>query len=103
MDDQFAVWATMQAQPGKEAAARAFLAEAARRLGDEPGTTSFRALDLGDGAFAIFNSFRDEAALMAHVQGEVAQWVQAQQPLLFTAPYAITRAPVFAQMHKRAA
>lgn len=103
MDDQFAVWATMQAQPDKEEAARDFLAEAARRLMAEPGTTSFRAMDLGDGAFAIFNSFKDEASLMAHVQGDTAKWVMDQQPLLFTAPYAITRASVFAQMHKRQA
>lgn len=101
MEDQFAVWATMRALQGKEDAARDFLAEASRRLMEEEGTTSFRAIDLGEGAFAIFNSFRDGAALEAHVHGETAQWVMAQQPLLFDAPYAITRGAVFAQMHKR--
>lgn len=101
MDDQFAVWATMQSLPGKEEDARAFLTEASRRLMAEEGTTSFRAIDLGEGIFAIFNSFRDAAALEAHVQGETAQWVMAQQPQLFDAPYAITRGQVFAQMHKR--
>jgi quinol monooxygenase YgiN len=61
--DQFAVWATMEAREGKEAEARAFLTEAARRLESEPGTTSFRAMQLGEREFAIFNSFEDEAAL----------------------------------------
>jgi quinol monooxygenase YgiN len=103
MDDQFAVWATMRALPGKKGDARAFLSEACRRLMAEDGTTSFRAIDIGDGSFAIFNSFRDAAALEAHVHGETAQWVMEQQPLLFDAPYAITRGAVFAQMHKRGA
>jgi quinol monooxygenase YgiN len=101
MDDQFAVWATMKAQPGKEEAARLFLTEASRRLAEEPGTTSVRAMDLGEGAFAIFNSFRDAESLMAHVEGPTAHWVIEQQDILFVEPYAITKANVFAQMHKR--
>jgi len=94
--DQFAVWATMEARAGKEEEARAFLVEAARRLESEPGTTSFRAMQIGEREFAIFNSFVDEAALQAHVTGPTAAWVQAQNPDLFTAPYAITRCQIFA-------
>lgn len=93
-----AVWATMQARAGREDDARAFLIEANRRITDEePGTTGFHAMDLGEGRFAIFNTFVDEAAFLAHVQGPVAAWVQAQNPDLFTEPYAITRAGVFAR------
>jgi len=86
----------MEALEGKETEARDFLIEAARRLESEPGTTSFRALQTGPRSFAIFNSFIDEAALKAHVTGDVAAWVQQQNPSLFTAPYAITRCEVFA-------
>lgn len=93
-----AVWATMQAKPGQEDDARAFLVEANRRItAEEPGTTSFHALDLGEGRFAIFNTFADEAAFLTHVQGSVAAWVQARNPELFTEPYSITRAGVFAR------
>ncbi|HMO74967.1 MAG TPA: antibiotic biosynthesis monooxygenase [Sphingopyxis sp.] len=94
--DQFAVWATMEAREGKEEEARAFLVEAARRLESEPGTTSFRAMQIGTREYAIFNSFVDEAAVEAHVNGPVAAWVQERNPELFTAPYAITRCQVFA-------
>jgi len=95
--NELAIWATMQAKPGHEADARAFLQEATRRITEgEPGTTSFHALDLGEGAFAILNTFADEAALMAHVQGPTAAWVQASNPELFTDPYAITKAQLFA-------
>lgn len=92
-----AVWATMQARAGREDDARAFLVEANRRITEgEPGTTRFHAMDLGEGRFAIFNTFADDAAFLAHVQGPTAAWVQARNPELFTEPYAITRAQVFA-------
>lgn len=94
---ELAIWATMQAREGREADARAFLEEATRRIiVEEPGTTSFHALDLGDGAFAILNTFADEAAFMTHVQGPVAAWVQQSNAELFTEPYAITKAQLFA-------
>lgn len=92
--DQYAVWATMEAHPGKEKEARAFLREAARRLGSEPGTTNFYAMEIGDGKFAIFNLFVDETALQAHVSGQVAKWVQDSQPDLFVRPYEITRTQI---------
>lgn len=94
--DALAVWATMEARPGKEDAARVFLTEAARRLQAEPGTTSFRAMDLGGGRFAIFNTFTDEDAFKLHVGGEVARWVQDSREDLFTEPYAITLCRTFA-------
>lgn len=96
LNDRFAVWATMEAKPGQEAAVHAFLIEAAVRLEAEVGTTSFRAMELGEGRFAIFNTFRDEAALIAHVGGDVARWVQGSREELFIAPYAITRCKIFA-------
>jgi quinol monooxygenase YgiN len=98
MPDQFAVWATMEALPGKEEDAKAFLAEAARRLEAETGTTSFRAMEIGGPHFAIFNTFVDQSALDAHVTGPVAQWVQASAKALFVGPYDITRCTVFATM-----
>ena len=92
-----AVWATMQAKPGREDDARVFLAEACRRIAEgEPGTTSFHALDLGEGRFAILNSFADDAAFLTHVGGPTAGWVQASNAELFTAPYDINRATIFA-------
>ncbi len=92
--EQFAIWATMEALPGKEDDAREFLREAARRLGSEPGTTNFYALEIGDGKFAIFNMFIDEAALQAHVNGDVANWVRDSREGLFVRDYDITRTEV---------
>jgi quinol monooxygenase YgiN len=87
----------MKAKPGYERDARKFLEEALRRISaEEPGTTSFHALELGDGAFAIFSTFADEAAVGAHVQGPVGAWVQEKNPELFDAPYAVTQSHIIA-------
>lgn len=92
---QFAIWSTMQARPGLEGDARNFLSEAAKRLGHEPGCREFYAIELGDGAFAIMNVIADEAALTAHVGGEVAKWVMSERERLFVADYTIAKGRIF--------
>ena len=92
--EKCAVWATMEALPDRVDDARAFLKEAARRLGGEPGTLRFYAMEIGDRQFAIFNVFADESAFAAHVNGDVAQWVKQSQPDLFVGPYEITRTDI---------
>lgn len=94
--DTHAVWATMEAKAGKEAEVQAFLEEAGRRIRAEPGTTTFYALNLGAGRFAVFNTFVDDAALKAHVEGEVASWASAEGERLCAGPYDITRCGVVA-------
>lgn len=96
LTNALAVWSTMEARPGREEAARAFLTEAARRLEAEAGTTSFQAMDLGDRRFAIFCTFAGQEGLDAHIGGEVARWVQDSREALFTQPYAITLCRTFA-------
>jgi len=94
--DTHAVWATMEAKAGKEDEVRAFLVEAGRRIRTEPGTTTFYALDLGEGRFAVFNSFVDEAALAGHVGGEVARWASEEGARLCTGPFDVARTQVIA-------
>ena len=94
--DKCAIWATMEALPGKESEARSFLTEAARRLNGEPGTAQFYAMQVSDREFAIFNVFSDADALTAHIEGEVAKWVQASREELFVGPYKITSAEILA-------
>lgn len=99
---KLAIWATMQAKPGREAEAAEFLVEACRRIEAEPGTTHFFSINLGDGKFAIFNAMADQDAFLAHVGGEIAAWTQAMNPELFTEPYAITRGDVLAVKPQKA-
>jgi quinol monooxygenase YgiN len=66
------------------------------RLKTEPGTTSAHVMALGDRVFAIFNTFADDEALDAHVNGSVAKWVMAEMPAIFEGPPQITRSRIFA-------
>jgi len=84
----------MEAIPGPEAEARAFLEEVALRLREDPGMAGYAALDLGGGRIGVFISFRDDEALEQHAHG-VRHWIEQRRPELFVAPYAVTRgAPV---------
>ncbi len=94
--DKHAIWSTMQAKPGREGDVRDFLTEAARRLNDEPGTTEFYAMELGEGQFAIINIILDNAAFDAHVSGPVADWVRSQAADLLTDGFSITKGEIFA-------
>jgi len=95
-DAEFGIWASMEARPGKEAAAREFLTEAAERLCAEKGTLHFFAMDLGERQFAIFNVFEDAVAVDAHVNGRTAQWVVEQREDLFVSEYDISKAKMIA-------
>lgn len=94
--DQMAVWSTMEAKPGKAAEVRDFLIEATRRMGEEPGTTEFFSMEIGERQFAIFCTFTDPDALQAHIAGDTAKWVLAKQPELFSAPYDIVQTTILA-------
>jgi quinol monooxygenase YgiN len=70
---KLAIWATVQAKPGKEAQVEAFLKSAQSLAEAEPGTVSWYALNLGGGRFGIFDTFRDEAGRDAHLNGQIAK------------------------------
>jgi quinol monooxygenase YgiN len=81
---KFAIWATVQAKPGKEAQVAAFLKSAQPLAEAEPATVSWYALNLGGGRFGIFDTFRDEAGREAHLNGEIAKALMANAKELLT-------------------
>lgn len=95
--DKYAIWSTMKAKPGKEAEAERFLVEEALPLiRKEAGTTRFLALRVEPGTYAIFDTFADEAAFRAHLDGPVPKLVAERAPELFEGPPAILRSDVLA-------
>lgn len=70
---KFALWATIQAKPGKEAEVQAFLKSALPLAVAEPATVTWYAIHLGGGGFGIFDTFEDEAGREAHLKGEIAK------------------------------
>ncbi|WP_242136890.1 MULTISPECIES: antibiotic biosynthesis monooxygenase [unclassified Sphingomonas] len=65
----------MKAKPGKEADVEAFLAKEASLVKGEPGTLTWHAAGIeGEaGVYRVFDTFADEAAREAHLNGPAGQ------------------------------
>jgi quinol monooxygenase YgiN len=81
------LFVTLQAKPGKEDDVAALLQGAVPLVNQEPETTAWFAIRLGESTFAIFDAFPDEAGREAHLGGAVAAALMEHAPeLLATAP-----------------
>jgi len=69
---KFALYVPLQAKPGKEKEVADFLRSAVPLVNAEPGTITWFAIQEGPSSFAIFDTFDDEAARDAHLNGKVA-------------------------------
>src|SRR3982074_742327 len=69
---KFALYVPLEASPGKEKEVADFLRSAVPLVNAESGTISWFAIQEGPSAFAIFDTFDDEAGRDAHLNGKVA-------------------------------
>jgi quinol monooxygenase YgiN len=69
---KYALYVPLEAKPGKEKEVMEFLRSAVPLVNAEPGTTCWFAIQEGPSSFAIFDTFDDEAARDAHLNGKVA-------------------------------
>jgi quinol monooxygenase YgiN len=69
---KYALYVPLEAKPGREAEVEAFLRAAAPMVEGEPGTKTWFAIQEGPSKFSIFDTFDDEAAREAHLNGKVA-------------------------------
>ena len=76
---------TLEARPGKEADAEAFLKSAQPLALNEKGTLKWYAIKLGPGKFGIFDTFANEEGRNAHLTGEIAKALGARANELFAA------------------
>ena len=81
--DKLAIWAMLEAKPGKEQEVEAFLKSAQPLAEKETGTTSWYALKIGPSKYGIFDTFADEAGRNAHLNGEIAKALFARAKDLF--------------------
>ncbi len=72
---KFALLVEMNAKPGKESEIEAFLEKEASLVRGEVGTLSWHAAKVeGEtGVYRVFDTFDDEAAREAHLNGEAGQ------------------------------
>lgn len=97
---KFALYVALKAKPGKEKDVEAFLKQSASMSEAESGTVSWYAIKEDDGAYAVFDTFDDEAGREAHLTGDIAKALMAKADELFSnTPLKIHKIDILADRH----
>lgn len=86
----------LEARPGKEADAEAFLKSAQPLALNENGTVKWYAIKAGPAKFVIFDTFANEGGRDAHLSGEIAKALGARANELFARPPQIEKVEILA-------
>jgi len=89
-----ALFARLEAKPGKENELAAFLNQGLQLANQETTTPLWFALRLGPSTFAIFDAFTDETGRQNHLSGPIAKALMEQAPALLATPPSIERLDV---------
>jgi quinol monooxygenase YgiN len=89
-----ALFARLEAKPGKEAEVAAFLEMGLSLARQEDTTPIWFALRISERTFGVFDAFEDEAGREAHLRGPIAQALMARADELFARPPSIERIDV---------
>jgi quinol monooxygenase YgiN len=84
-----ALFARLDARPGKEHDVAKLLEAGLALAKQEPTTPLWLALRLGPRTFGVFDAFADDHGRQAHPNSPIAQALIAKAPELFTGPPAI--------------
>jgi quinol monooxygenase YgiN len=91
-----ALFARLEAKPGKADEVAAFLKSALPLADAEPETKAWFALKLGPTTFGIFDAFPNDAGRQAHLGGKIASALMAKAPELLAQPPKIEPVDVLA-------
>ncbi len=86
----------LEAKPGKEAEVENFLKSGLVLVEDEPETTVWFAIRMGQSTFGIFDAFPSESGRKAHLSGAVAAALMAKASELLAKPPVIENVDVLA-------
>jgi quinol monooxygenase YgiN len=86
----------LEARPGKEVDAEAFLKSAQSLALAENGTLKWYAIKLGTRKFGIFDTFANEDGRNAHLSGEIAKALGVRANELFATPPLIEKVEILA-------
>ena len=89
-----ALFARLEAKPGKEEAVAAFLQAGLQMARDESTTPIWFALRLAPGTFGIFDAFENQQGVDAHLNGPIAKALMANADELLARPPSIERIDV---------
>ena len=91
-----ALFVRLEAKPGKEAEVEEFLNGGLALVQEEPDTSVWFAIRLGQSTFGIFDAFPDESGRQAHLSGRVAAALMEKAPDLLAQPPVIEKVDVLA-------
>ncbi|MGO4304294.1 putative quinol monooxygenase [Cupriavidus sp. RAF12] len=91
---KYALFARLEAKPGKESEVAALLETGLKLANQEATTPIWFALKLSERTFGVFDAFTDEAGRQAHLAGPIAQALMAKADELFTQPPSIEKIEV---------
>jgi quinol monooxygenase YgiN len=91
---KLALFARLEAKPGKEEEVAAFLKQGLQMAEQEATTPLWFALRLGPTTFGIFDAFKDETGRQNHLNGPIAKALMANAPQLLAAPPVIEKLDV---------
>ena len=80
-----ALFARLEARPGKENEVAAFLEQGLQLARQEETTPLWFGLRLGPTTFAVFDAFKDEDGRQRHLNGPIAKALMARAPELLAA------------------
>ena len=95
-DAGVALLVRLEAKPGREQDVVNLLRGGLPMVEQEPATTSWYGMRLGDSTFGIFDTFADDSGRQAHLAGRVAQELEQRGADLFSRPPVIERIDVLA-------
>ena len=95
--NKFAIWAQLEARPGKEREVEEFLKSAQPLAEKESATTAWYAAKIGPAKFGIFDTFADEQGRDAHLNGEIAKALFAKAQELFAKEPEIHKIAILAE------
>src|ERR1700722_2286043 len=93
---KLAIWAQLEARPGKEKEVEEFLKSALPLAEQEKETVSWYAVKMGPGKYGIFDTFADEHGRNAHLTGPIAKALFAKADELFAKAPEIAKPEVLA-------
>lgn len=93
---KLAIWAYLEAKPGKEKEVEEFLKSAQPLAVKEKGTVTWYAVKLGPAKYGIFDTFADEQGREAHLTGDIAKALLAKAKDLFAKPPDVAKPEILA-------
>ena len=91
---KYALFARLEAKPGKEDEVAAFLQAGLRMAQEEATTPIWFALRLSPSTFGIFDAFQDQQGVQNHLEGPIAKALMAKADELLAKPPSIERIDV---------